>query len=567
MKRPVNLLYGLNDKPPLLVTVLSGLQHGAILVFTMLTALVICREADAAPEVIVNVLSVGLLMAGLGTILQSRRAGPIGSGYLVPNGSQSAYLGPSIVAAHLGGLPLVFGMTIFAGFVEGIISRFWYRLRAFLPPELSGLVVLLIGIQIASVGLRNLLEPVAGKGPTHLDFAVAALTLASMVILNVWTRGTVRLFCVLIGVAVGYAAGYGLNLVTPDSLSVVSSTPMVALPHFRDISLAFDLDMVLPFLVVGMATAMSTSANVTVVQKLNDANWARPDLRAISRATLTDGVVASTSGFVGACGVGTMATNVGIMVATGVTSRRIAFAFGATAAALAFLPRVSAILAGIPAPVIGGALLFACTFTMISGLQIITSRLLDARKSLVIGLSVATALAVITYPTLEELLPRPMQPLVGSALVAGTLVGLLLTALFRIGVRRRIEMTIDPAGDFADAIETFLLKNGTAWGARPEVIRRAIFSVTQLTEAVIEHCEVRGPIALTAQFDEFNLDIHVRYEGELLEFPNKRPSNQEILDSDDGGRRLAGFLLHKSADHIVSTREDGVSRVHFHFEH
>jgi NCS2 family nucleobase:cation symporter-2 len=255
------------------------------------------------------------------------------------------------------------------------------------------------------------------------------------------------------------------------------------------------------------------------------------------------------------------------MVATGVTSRRIAIAFGAAAVTLAFFPRFSAILATTPPPVVGGALLFSSTFTLMSGLQIITSRLIDARKTLVIGLALTTALAVYSYPSLGSYLPRHLQPLVGSALVAATIVGILLTILFRIGVRRRVLMSLSPDDSLAQTIEDFGLKNGSAWGARPEVIRRAIFALTQLTEAVIDNCNLNGPIAVEARFDEFNLDIHVSYDGDPLEFPDVRPSNQEILESDRGARRLAGFMLRRNADRIAASSQDGKSRVHFHFDH
>ena len=46
----------------------------------------------------------------------------------------------------------------------------------------------------------------------------------------------------------------------------------------------------------------------------------------------------------------------------------------------------------------GGQLLFAACFVFVNGLQIVTSRLLDARRTLVIGLSFMAGLAVDLFP-------------------------------------------------------------------------------------------------------------------------------------------------------------------------
>jgi xanthine permease XanP len=567
MKRPVDLNYAVDEVPPLTVTVLSALQHAAILIFAMFTALEICRAAGASNASTVNVLSIGLLLAGLGTLLQAFRGRYVGSGHLLPNGSQAVYLGPSVAAAHAGGLPLVFGMTVVGGLFEAAISRILYRLRPLLPPELSGLVVLLIGMQLAAVGLKSLLSPVSQGVLAPADFAIAALTLSVMIALNVWARGIARLLCILIGIAIGYAVAYGSGLLPSETVAAISATPAVALPDFAVVALAFDPDMIVPFAVTGLAAAMATSANVTVVQRLNDANWVRPDLDTISRGTLADGLVASSSGLLGTCGVGAISANVGAMVATGVASRCIAIAFGAIAALLAVMPQFCAILAATPAPVVGGALLFASAFTMMSGLQIVTSRLLDARKTLMIGLSLVTALAIYMYPNLGALLPRALGSLFAAPMVAAILTGVALTVVFRLGVRRKVRLMLEPAGDHAQAIEDFGLGNGAAWGARPDVVQRAIFALSQFCETVIEHCRPEGRIEIEAEFDEFNLDVYVTYRGEALEFPARRPTNAEILESDRGARLLAGFLLRKTADRLVVDAKDGMSRVQFHFDH
>lgn len=112
------------------------------------------REAHAAPPVIDSVLSWSLIILAIGTTIQALPKGLVGSGYLAPSTMTAVYVPPSLEAVRLGGLPLMAGMTIFGGIVEAVLSRSLHRLRTLLPPELAGVVILLVAI-----GNGYLLEP------------------------------------------------------------------------------------------------------------------------------------------------------------------------------------------------------------------------------------------------------------------------------------------------------------------------------------------------------------------------------------------------------------------------
>ncbi len=567
MKKPPDLAYGVDDVPPAQVVWLTAVQHVGLLAIVMIFPVLVSRAAGAPAAVAAQLLSVGMLAMGVATMAQARVLGPLGSGYLAPTGFQAVYLGPSIAAAQTGGLPLVFGMTILAGFVEGVVSRVWRPLRPYLPPELSGLVVLLTGLATAAVGIDALMAGRVGRPAPGLEWSVAGLTLATMVALNVWTRGRLRMFCALIGTIAGYILAVAMGLGSAEEFAAIGEKPLVALPKFDHVAWAFDPAMVLPFVVAGVAASLNTSANITLFQRLNDAEWVRPELRSITRGTLTDGLAASTAGALGSYGLSTVSANVGMILATGVASRRIAYAIGAIVLALAFMPKLTAVLVAIPSAVVAGALIFVSCFIVIGGMQIITSRMLDARKTLVIGLSVGAALGVLMFPASVAAAPPWLRSLLASALVAGTVLAFVLNLVFRLGVRQKVSLALDPTGDYPRAIEDFFTQRGANWGARPDVIRRAIFGVMQLTEAVAENCNPRGPLAIDASFDEFNLEVHIGYEGDLLELPDSRPTEREIREDDDGARRLAGFMLRRNADRAQSALKDGRPAIHFHFDH
>jgi NCS2 family nucleobase:cation symporter-2 len=204
---------------------------------------------------------------------------------------------------------------------------------------------------------------------------------------------------------------------------------------------------------------------------------------------------------------------------------------------------------------------------MINGLQIMVSRLLDARRTLIIALSTVAGMAIEVFPSISTSVPAPFASLVGSSLVLATTTALVLNLLFRIGVRQSVSFTVEDRNVEPEAIERFFQTQGATWGARPDVVKRAAYGTVQLIDAIVADYANDGPIVVEASFDEFNLDVRVTYQGEQLTFPDKRPSLAEIRDTEAGARLLAGFLLRRNADRMRSEWKDGRARVLFHFDH
>src|SRR5262249_58898202 len=153
------------------------------------------------------------------------------------------------------------------------------------------------------------------------------------------------------------------------------------------------------------------------------------------------------------------------------------------------------------------------------GLQTITSRMLDARRTIVIGLAIAAGIASEILPGFASNIPAALEPVVSSSIVLGTITALLLNGLFRIGQRQRATLLLDPAAaDAVAEVNEFFDAAGRRWGARPDVMVRVAFGINQAIEAIREHCDPQGPITIEAHFDEFNLDVRISYRGEVLEF-------------------------------------------------
>ena len=571
MRKALGITYGVEDSPPLAVNILSGVQHVGLTSIYLVFPTLVVQAAGGSADTAAAVVSLTLITLAIATVLQAITVGRVGSGYLCQPDASVLYFVPSLVAAKQGGLAAVFGMTIAAGLFEAAIARVLPRMRVLFPPEIAGLVVLLAGVSTGIVGLRTALGAGAqvAVSPSANDLGIALATLAIMVALNVWGRGPLRLYCVLIGMAAGYAlTGAAGDLSHPNAVAAdMAAGPWFAFPDLGHLGWSFDPSLILPFAVAAVAASLKVMGNVTTCQKASDVQWVRPDMRSISRGVVADGLGTAVAGVLGTQGLSSSTGAIGLATATGVMSRSVTWSIAALLLVLAFLPGLGRLFYLMPRPVAGAALVFASTFIVINGLQIMTSRLLDARKTLIIGLALVFGLAVEMFPGMLAILPPAARQAIGSTLVLGTLVGLAMNLLFRIGLRQTVTMTVQPGAVDGDALDQFLDEHGAHWGARRDVIARARFNLAQAIDTLAHSGPASGPLAVEASFDEFSFDVRVSYDGPPLELPATRPSSDEVMDAEDGERKLAGYLLRRSADRVTATHRAGRSTLAFHFDH
>ncbi|MGA3305595.1 MAG: solute carrier family 23 protein [Stellaceae bacterium] len=564
MKKPATMVYGVEEKPPLMVTLITALQHVGVVAIFLIYPLIVLREAGATPDEVANVLRVAMLALAFAAVLQALPKGPIGARFLAPSIFTGIYLAPSILAVKIGGMPLLWGMTMFAGLVEFGLSLAWTRLRAFIPPETAGMVVFLIGLVIGITSLRLL---IGGGGGTvgGKDALVAGVSLGTMIALNIWNKGSLKLFCILIGMAMGYGLSTAVGQLTAADFELVFGQGLLALPDLGHVSFAFDASLIIPFAVSGVASAMNTTAVVTTYQRLNDADWVRPDMASISRGIMGDGISTLVAGLLGTYGLTVSSANVGLAAATGVASRRIAWVLAPMLVLTAFQPTLIGILAIMPPPVMVAALLFTAMFIMIGGVNIISSRILDARRTLVIGMGIMAFVVVSVFPAAFTGVPEWAHPLVTSPLVLATIVALALNLVFRIGIRRVVTLEVAAAGADSQEVANFIERNGGVWGARRDVIGRVQSAALQALETVTEFCAPTGPIKLAVGYDEFDIDMRLFYAGMPIELAETAPTHDEIIASDDGSRRLAGFMIRHYADRVAVKNEAGASTIEMHF--
>ncbi|WP_158287563.1 uracil-xanthine permease family protein [Falsiroseomonas bella] len=566
MRKPADLAYGLDDRPPLRVLLTAALQQTAIIVVFIYPAILIGRAVDAPPREAAAILSLTFLTCGLSTLLQAFGRGGFGSGFLAPGSAAGGFLAPSLLAAQNGGLPMVAGMTMAAGAATLVFARMLRRLRAVLPPEIAGTVALIIALVIALTGVRLLMHGPEGEPPTARGLFVAAVTLAVAGGLSVWGKGMLRWTCVLVALAVGSLVALALGETDSRASVDLATIPLVGLPQLGHIGYDFDIALLPAFLVTALAAAVRSVGLLTTLQKINDADWVRPDQRSIAGGVSGDGVTILIAGLLAAPAANMSTTNITVQGATGITSRIIALGTAGACFLLACFPRAAALLAQVPAPVIAAILLQAGAQMMVNGMQLATSRMLDARKTLAIGLAFITALGVAILPEMRDLVAPSWRPLV-SEIALGTIVAIGLNALLRIGIRRRVSLTVP--GDAIDekAVADFATRAGASWGARPDVVARTTELVSWCLDAIIDARLARGDITVTLAFDEFRLDVLVAYHGAPIELAAAPPSPEELLQDDGAGARLAGHMIRRRASRATVRHRDGLTELRLVVDH
>jgi xanthine permease XanP len=567
-RKPIAMQYMPGDAPPLSIVVGNAFQYIAVVSSFLIYPLIMAREGHLTDLEADNMQAWGMLVLALGTTLQALPRGPIGSGYLAPSVMTAIFLGPSLEAVRIGGLALLSGMTIFGGLVQVALSRVLNHMRALLPPELAGVVVFLVGISNGVVGLRYLLEPsFGGSLPSAADWVVAALTLGVMAGTNVWSKGVIGLSCGLIGTAVGYLAAIPLGVLPWESLVEMAHLPLVSAPGTAQIGWSFSPALILPFTIAALANGLKGAALLTASQRMLDDDWKRPDMKPISRGVLADGLTVIAAGVCSVFAVNISASSVGLTAATGVASRRVAYATSAIFVAMAFLPMFTRFLVLTPNPVVGATLLFSSCAILKSGMEAITSRIYDSRKTLVVGLSIMAGVGVEAFPAAFTHMPQWIHPLTLSALVFGTAVGFLLNLCFRIGLRQRTVIALDPEAPDLEALARFIETQGAVWGAMRDVVKKAEWAAQELTDTVVYYCNPRGPMELSVSFDEFNLNVELQYAGDILPVVEHRPTPDEIAELDDGATRLAAYLLRRTASTMSTKIRGARCVVDLRFEH
>jgi NCS2 family nucleobase:cation symporter-2 len=563
-RKPVGLIYSTGDQPPLPTTLVLGLQHAVESASKVTLPIAVLGTVGVTGGQLDMMIVATLLVSGLASILVASRLPVVGFGHLLPAAIFSSFVAPAVMVVRTGGLPLLCGMTLVTAFSVILFARILPRWRFMFPAEVVGLIAFMVGASQSSLAVTRFLGmDRLDQAPNAKHILIAATSLAALAALTVWSKGRLRLFSTLIILAAGYVACWALGMVKPHLWERVLAAPWIGLPNLSHPGFDFQPAFLVPFVVLGLSSALKTSGDLTICEKISDADWKRTDMKQGSKAVLCMGLGSLVSGLMGGFALGSSSSNVGLSAATGAVSRTIGFACGGMLIGLSFLPKFVALVTAAPPPVVGAMFLLVVSYNLMAGMQIIMSRMMEARHTYIIGVSLLFGLTADVIPGAFQDLPEWLRTLLSSGLTLATVMVLVLNLVFRIGTSKRHSIALEPGTADVDKIYDFMEESGSQWGARREVVERAVSALVETYELVSGEELADGTITAAAVFDEFSLDVTVRYPGRLPE--SRGPRILDLADRDAAS--LASQLLHRLADRVRLRTTGSQCEIELHFEH
>jgi len=420
------IVYGLDDRPPLREALPLGAQHlVAMLLGNITPPLLIAGALGIATGQTALLVQAALFIAGVSTIVQAYPIGPIGGRIPIVMGTSIAFVGGCIAVGNRAGLSAVFGACLAASVVEIGIGVWLGKLRKLFPPLVTSIVVMLIGLTLVPVGIDYAAGGVGAADYGSLtNIAVAAVVLVVTVGLNQFARGFLAYASVLAGVVVGWVLAAGLGM---TDLAAVATVDWMSIPRLLPFGLSFEWSAILIMAFIYVIGAMETIGDITGCMAAADRE---PTDRELKGGLIADAVSSGVGALFGSFPTTSYSQNVGLVNFTGIVSRHVTAMAGVLLMVLGVFPKVGALFATIPPPVIGGAGLVMFGMIFSSGVAIFARNVPLTRRSLVIlAVAIAIGLGVELRPDALQALPQGLRNFLGTGLVAGGLVALVLNAI------------------------------------------------------------------------------------------------------------------------------------------
>ena len=429
------LIYGLNDRPPLRETLFAALQHLlAIFVAIITPPLIIAGALKLDIETTSFLVSMALFASGVSTFIQCRRIGGIGTGLLCIQGTSFSFIGPIISAGLTGGLPVIFGACMAASTVEMLISRLLKYTRKIITPLVYGIVVTLIGMSLIKVGITACGGgAVAKSNGTFGSFehvGLAALVLLLIIFFNRSSNRYLRMSSIVIGLVIGYAVAWCMGLV---DFSSVQSYGGFNIPVPFKYGLSFDWSAFIALGLVYLITAIEAYGDITANSLISgEPVEGKTFVKRASGGILADGFNSMLAGVFNSFPNSVFAQNNGMIQLTGVASRYVGYYIAGFLILLGLFPAVGLVFSLMPEPVLGGATLLMFGTVASAGIRIIAAQTIDRKATLVMALSFSLGLSVELVPEILSQLPETVRNIFSSGITTGGVTAILANALIRI---------------------------------------------------------------------------------------------------------------------------------------
>ncbi|WP_161880986.1 nucleobase:cation symporter-2 family protein [Deinococcus alpinitundrae] len=449
---PVRSVHPVDEILPGGRLVAFGLQHVLSMYAGIIAVPLVLASALGLPaDQVIRIVNASFFMCGVATLIQTLGFAGFGARLPLVQGTTFASVATMILIGKESGLPGIYGAVIVAGLFTVLAAPYFSRLLKFFPPVVTGTVITIIGISLMPVAIKWAGGGVPGT-PTFGDPAslgLAMFTLLFVLLVTRFGRGIWSRTAILLGLVFGTVVATLIgkaSFATVGSAAVFGFTPPLffGTPIFALVPI---LSMVLVMLVVMVETTADLLAIGEIVEKPVDS-------AVVARGLRADGLSTALGGLFNVFPFTAFAQNVGLVRFTGIKSRFVVAVAGVILMLMGFFPKLGALVASIPLPVLGGAGLVLFGSVAASGIQTLTRvNLADNRNLTIVAVSIGLGVIPSTVPTLYEKLPSWAGLFLESGITAAAISAILLNVLFNlIGTgRERRSPTADVASHMPEA--------------------------------------------------------------------------------------------------------------------
>ncbi|MCE8007366.1 nucleobase:cation symporter-2 family protein [Aestuariivita sp.] len=419
--------------PPLAQAVPLGLQHVLAMFASNVTPSIIVAGAaglafGGAEQV--YLIQMAMLFAGIATLFQTIGVGPVGARLPIMQGTSFAFVGVLAGVAATQGLGVALTACLIGGTLHFCLGAFISKIRWLFPPLVTGLVILAIGLYLIPVAIKY----AAGGAATFqmeaesfgslMHWTVALSVVIVALALKFFTRGTLSNAAILVGLIVGYVLAFLFGMVSFDPVAnaawITGITPM---PY----GFEFSLGAVIAVTLVSVVSAIETVGDTSATTKAGAGREATD--REISGATYADGLGTAVAAVFGGLPNTSFSQNVGIVGMTGIMSRHVVTIGALVLILCGLLPKVGAVIASMPLPVLGGGVIVMFGMVAAAGMNVLSEVKMNRRNMVIIAVSLAAGLGLNLVPTAVQYLPGVVQTLATSAVAPTALVAIGLNLL------------------------------------------------------------------------------------------------------------------------------------------
>ncbi|MDC0900283.1 MAG: uracil-xanthine permease family protein [Paracoccaceae bacterium] len=422
-----------NITPPMGQAVPLGLQHVLAMFASNVTPSVIVAGAaglqfGGAEQV--YLIQMAMLFAGIATLFQTVGFGPIGARLPIMQGTSFAFVGVLAGIAATQGLGVALTSCIIGGLIHFALGSVIANIRYLFPPLVTGLVILAIGLYLVPVGIKYAaggaadFQMAAESFGSLMHWTVALTVIVVALGFKFMTKGMLSNAAILFGLIAGYLVAFMFGMVNFSSVGKASwVTSLQTLPY----GFEFNLGAVIGVTLVSIVSAVETVGDTSATAKAGAGREATDG--EISGATYADGLGTAVAGVFGGLPNTSFSQNVGIVGMTGIMSRHVVTIAGAIMVLCGLIPKIGAIIASMPLPVLGGGVIVMFGMVASAGLNVLSEVKMSRRNMIIIALSLSIGLGFNLVPSAVQYLPGIWKTLATSAVAPTAFLAIILNQI------------------------------------------------------------------------------------------------------------------------------------------